>query len=216
MSRIHARRLAVLPLVALLLAPAGFAGVAPHEWRFTALLDGKEIGYQTFRLAERGAERVLTSEARYNVKFLFMNVYDYTHKDKEVWRDDCLERIDSRTDDNGERFFVRGGLDESRLTIETVTGVERLPVCVMTFAYWNPRILEARRLLNAQTGEYMDVKVTPRGRDSILAAGRVRPADRYELTTEKFSIDVWYSPESEWLGLETTTDSGRRLRYRLD
>jgi len=216
MSRIHAGQLIVLSLVTGLLSSIGWAATEPREWRFTALLDDKVIGYQTFRLQERGPEQVLASEAQYNVKFLFMNVYTYTHENKEVWRDDCLRRIESRTDDNGERFFVRGAFDDSGFAVETVEGRKELPECVMTFAYWNPRILDAKRLLNAQTGQYMDVEVTALGSEIISAAGEQRPARRYELKTEKFTINLWYSPNREWLGLETTTESGGRLRYVLN
>lgn len=216
MSRIHAGLLLVLSLVAILISPTGESATERREWRFTALLDGKVIGYQIFRLQEQGAEKVLVSEARYNVKFLFMNVYTYTHSNKEVWQGDCLSRIDSRTNDNGERFFVHGALEQSRLALETVEGRSQLPECVMTFAYWNPRILDANRLLNAQTGQYLDVEVVSLGRESVSAAGEERPAQRYELKTKKFTIDLWYSLDQEWLGLQTTTDSGSRLRYVLN
>jgi hypothetical protein len=216
MSRIHAGSLLVLSLVASLLSPTAESATEQREWRFTALLDGKVIGYQSFRLQEQGREKVLVSEARYNVKFLFMNVYTYTHSNKEVWRGDCLNRIDSRADDNGERFFVHGALERSHLALETIEGRSQLPECVMTFAYWNPRILDANRLLNAQTGQYLDIEVTPLGREFITAAGEEHPAQRYELKTTKFTIDLWYSPDQKWLGLETTTDSGSRLRYVLN
>lgn len=216
MSRIQASALIVYFVVAAVLPPPAAATAPPREWHFTALLDGKVIGYQSFRLSTHGPEKVLVSKARYNVKFLFMNAYSYTHDDREVWRDGCLNRIDSRTDDDGKRFFVHGTLADSRLVLKTAAGTEQLPGCVMTFAYWNPSILDAKRLLNAQTGEYLDVVVTPLGRDAIAAGGQARRADRYELKTEKFTIDLWYSPQREWLGLETMTESGRRLRYRLD
>lgn len=216
MSRIHAGRLIVFPVVAALLSPPAPGATPTREWRFTALLDNDVIGYQTFRLIDRGAEKVVVSEARYNVKFLFMNLYNYTHEDKEVWRDDCLSRIDSRTNDNGSRFFVRGEREQSRLALETVDGSEQLPGCVLTFAYWNPRILQAKRLLNAQTGEYLNVEITAQGDDTVTARGRKQRAQRYRIKTRKFTIDLWYSQQQEWLALETTTESGRRLRYRRD
>ena len=216
MSRIHGGLLLVLSLVANLLSTVGESATEQREWRFTALLDDKVIGYQSFRLQKQGAEKVLVSEARYNVKFLFMNVYTYTHSNKEVWQGDCLSRIDSRTNDNGERFFAVGQREHSRLALETVAGHRRLPECVMTFAYWNPRILDAKRLLNAQTGQYLDVEVTPLGPDSLTIAGEQRPAQRYALQTRNFTIDLWYSPSQEWIGLETITKSGSRLRYVLN
>ena len=37
------------------------------------------------------------------MRFLFIDAYHYEHSARELWRGDCLERLDARTDDNGER-----------------------------------------------------------------------------------------------------------------
>ncbi len=216
MTRIHFALAIVLSMVTAVLQPMPAAADGAREWHFSALLDGKKIGYQTFRLTEQGEHKVLVSEARYKVKILFVNVYSYRHDDREEWRGDCLTGIESRTDDNGDHFEVHGSLAQSHMVVDAGDGTKRLPGCVMTFAYWNPAILTADRLLNSETGEYMAVQVSDRGPDTITAAGREQPAHRYTLTTSKFSLDLWYSPDREWLGLETTTESGRRLRYRLE
>jgi hypothetical protein len=71
-------------------------------------LDDAEIGYHRFTLAEAGAERVLRSEARFEVKFLLFTAYRYAHDADERWRDGCLTRLESRTRDNGARYRVRG------------------------------------------------------------------------------------------------------------
>ncbi len=44
-----------------------------------------------------------------------------------------------------------------------------------------------------------------------------READSfYKLATPKAQIEVWYATDGAWIGLDTVTDSGRRLRYRLE
>jgi hypothetical protein len=35
----------------------------------------------------------------------------------------------------------------------------------------------------------------------------------YRLTAGEVAIDVWYSPQRQWLALESITEGGRRLRY---
>lgn len=215
MTRIRRPFLIVLGIVAAVAAPPATAAPEMREWRFTALLDGKEIGQHRFVLTEQGSERVLNSEAQFQVKFLFFNAYRYAHASNEVWRAGCLNWIEASTDDNGKRYFVRGMREPSRFTIETTRSNEQLPNCIMTFAYWNPRILRATHLLSAQTGEYFDVDVLALGPEPVEVRGEVQPAERYRLKTEKFAIDLWYSPEGEWLALESTTESGRRLSYRI-
>jgi len=84
--------------------------------------------------------------------------------------------------------------------------------CVQTFAYWNPSILDARRLLNPQTGEYVDVKVLLMGREVIDG----QSAERYRLLGEgetPLQIDLWYTAARDWVALESLTPEGRRLRY---
>jgi Family of unknown function (DUF6134) len=216
MNRIRQSFLIVLSVVGAVTALPVAAAPEVREWRFTALLDDKEIGHHHFVLTEQGAQRSLKSEARFDVKFLFFNAYRYVHDSDEIWRGQCLSRIDASTDDDGKRYFVRGTREQAKFSIETNRSTEPLPDCVMTFAYWNPQILNATHLLSAQTGEYFDVEVVPLGPDPVAVGGETQPAQRYRLKTNKFAIDLWYSADGEWLALESTTESGRRLRYRLN
>ena len=92
--------------------------------------------------------------------------------------------------------------------------VAAIEPCVQTFAYWNPRILDATRLLNPQTGEYLPVQVLALGRESL---GEYPDAQRYRLLGDAggkpLHIDLWYTPAREWLALESRTPEGRRVRY---
>ncbi len=130
---------------------------AASEWRFTAYLDDKPIGYHRFALSEENGERRLVSEARFDVKFLFVSAYRYAHDNREYWRGDCLARIEAVTDANGKNYRVRGHLSNDEFEVDTGREQTALPACVMSFAYWNPLFLQQPRLLNAQNGEYLDV-----------------------------------------------------------
>lgn len=183
-----------LGMIMLLAAAAGHA----REWRFDVSLDGRPIGEHRYVLREAAESRELTSEARFNVRFLFFNAYRYEHRAQERWRGDCLERLDARTDVNGE---------------ETVVEIASPPEpCVQTFAYWNPSILRAQRLLNPQTGQYVFVEVTPMGREVIAG----QQTERFRLRGDgpvPLEIDLWYTPDRDWVALESRTPEGRRLRY---
>ena len=203
-------------LFAVLLALLPFQSEAAREWRFTAYLDDKPIGYHRFALSEENGEQQLVSEARFNVKFLLITAYQYAHDNRERWRGDCLARIEAATDDNGEDFRVRGQLVGEGFHVDNGQEQNTLPGCVMTFAYWNPDFLRQPRLLNAQNGDYLDVSVRDLGPDTIAVRGQERPARRYRLEARGFRIELWYSPEREWLALDSITESGKRLRYRLE
>ena len=180
----------------------------------TVSLDGKPIGEHRFVLRERAGRRELTSEANFRVRFLFIDAYRYQHHAHEVWRGDCLERLDARTDDNGNEVAVTGERAGPGFRVTTGGAVAGIEHCVQTFAYWNPRILDAKRLLNPQTGEYLPVQVVALGRESL---GEYPDAQRYRLLGDAggkpLHIDLWYTPAREWLALESRTPEGRRLRY---
>jgi hypothetical protein len=201
------------------------AACVAQEWRFNALLDDKPIGYHRFALSERGAERELLSEARFNVKFLFINAYSYAHDAAERWQGECLSQLDARTDDNGEKIRVSGTRGDAAFVVATEKSTTTLVPCVQTFAYWNPQILNATRLLNPQTGNYVPVRVMRIGIDTINVRGLPAAAERYRLVSESgaseiLQIDLWYSTDrngrdKQWLALESTTEDSRRLRYQL-
>lgn len=197
-----------------LIATAASAAVQ-KKWEFEVYLDDTAIGHHHFVLHDKGTERELSSDARFNVKLLFVNAYRYVHGANERWRGDCLASLTSRTDDNGKALAVNAEQQGERVTITTTRGQETVPGCVMTFAYWNPRILRETRLLNPQTGQYEAVRIDTIGEETISVRGAPVKARRYRISGPKNPIDIWYGPEDNWLALQSALDGGRTLRYRL-
>jgi hypothetical protein len=190
-------------------------GEASKSWDFRVFLDDKEIGTHRFDLAEEAEQRRLTSKARMAVKILFVTAYTYDHHDVEHWQGDCLDKLTSKTDDNGEKHHVDVERRDGKTIVRTERAIQSHGPCTLTFAYWNPVMLRQTQLLNSQDGEYIDVKITDAGADSILVRGVKTPARRFELRSNKLSIDLWYSQQDEWLQLESKTERGQKLIYKL-
>ena len=184
--------------------------------QFNVFLDDSPIGYHRFEIAsEEGGRRSVRSEARFDVKFLFFTAYKYRHENFELWDNDCLVEIDAETNSNGKESDVSGERTESGFAIQKDGSVSTLPDCVMTFAYWNPDFLEQQKLLNPQTGEYLDVEVQQRATEMIRVGDREVTAVPWDITARGMEITVWYSPDNEWLALESTAKGDRVLRYEL-
>ena len=196
--------LCCLPLIA--------TASTPRTWDFRVLLEGREIGQHRFTLREVDGGHELRSEARFDVRVLFVNVYRYRHEARERWRSDCLQGIDARTDTNGELERVRGEMRGERLIVERERARDEHAGCVMTFAYWHPGILDARQLLNSQTGELMPVTVTKQGAEPVAVRGRTIVAERHRIDAPGLRIDLWYA-DGDWVALESDAPGGRRLRY---
>ena len=240
------RRLFAVTLLSLVLAPPTLAAspaaatvataVIPvtsatsvptaQAWNFRVFLDDTPIGRHSFALRRDGDESELRSEARFEVKVLFVTAYRYAHQAVERWRGNCLSALTASTDDDGQRQSVetRGGagvpgagrLEPGRLEVVRREGSQPLSGCVMTYAYWNPDILQQTRLLNAQTGEWDPVRISDAGEERIAVRGVPVSARRYRIAGPKHPIDVWYSAQREWLALESTVAGGRKLKYRIE
>jgi hypothetical protein len=204
----------ILLLLTLLVTAPVFASTE-SEYRFRVMLGNSEIGRHLFRIERNGSELRVESEADFSVKLLVIEAYRYRHRANERWTGNCLAEIETRTNDNGKRIEVRGIKQDNAFVVERDKDKDGLPPCVMTFAYWNPAILGQARLLNSQTGEFVPVKVEPLGEEVIEVRGVATPARRYALRAPAFRIDVWYARDNRWVQLESTTESGKPLRYLM-
>lgn len=185
------------------------------EWNFRVYLDDSEIGYHNFRLTEDAGHQQLVTEASFRVKFLFVTAYRYEHSNRETWQGDCLLEIDSRTDANGKTTSVRGLQGPDGFLLDATGERTAVNGCVKTFAYWNPDFLNESALLNSQTGELTDISVERLDAEQLTVLGEQVEARRYRLQAKDIDLDLWYSEDRRWLGLQSTTKSGRKLRYEL-
>ena len=197
------------------LATPSLAVEPAKKWTFAVLLDGSKIGYHTFSVTENQNEQQVSSEARFDVKFLFINAFRYRHVNSERWVDDCLYELDSYTDSNGKQFDINGEATPGGFLVEANSEASKLPRCVKTFAYWNPDFLREDRLLNPQSGEYLDVQVEELQPQSITVRGREIPAQVFSVSAKETELKLWYSEQGEWLALESLAKGGRVIRYEL-
>jgi len=213
---VRSRLLVLVLLVAFGSLPTSQAGTASRDaWRFRVYLDNREIGYHDFFVEQSGNMRRLRSEASFEYRLMFVKLFSYEHENIETWAGDCLQSIESRTDSNGQPYRVNGRLEAGSFRVDGSAGEADLPECVMSFAYWNPVFLGQGRLLNTQNGEYLDITVSAPVAEARIVRGEAQPAYRYRLEAGELRVDLWYSPDKEWLALESEVRGGRKLRYEL-
>jgi hypothetical protein len=203
--------------------PATVEGAEPPPrvnsgWAFSALLDGRPIGEHRFSVSmgDDASERTVISEAAFTVRWLGVTVYRYRHRAVERWRGDCLLALSSETDDDGRRSSVSA--QQQGDTFQVVfPAAEVAQGCVMSFAYWNPALRLQHRLINAQTGRIEAVAIAAAGDGVMGQGGRAAPVQGWRISGAARPIVVWYSARGDWVGLDTTVEGGRQLRYvRLD
>lgn len=202
-------------LLATTLGAAAEVGGKAGEWDFEVLLNEQPIGKHRFSVTGPPEARKVQSQADFSVKLLGLTLYRYHHEATEQWRGDCLARMSSRTDDNGSPARVQAEARGEALEVITPQGTRALPGCVMGFAYWNPAIQAQTQLLNVQSGKLETVTFRLLGNGNIAVRGQQREARQWRIEGPAHPIDLWYSPQGEWLGLDATVAGGRTLRYRL-
>jgi hypothetical protein len=211
------RTLALVALVALLPAAPVLATEAPlpEDRHFRVFLDDREVGDHRFAFAREGDAVSVHSQADFRVRIAFVTVYRYEHEARERWVDGCLVGLESTTNDNGTDHRVEASWHDGVFSVETNRGQRSVQTeCPWTFAYWDPEIRERDELFNAQTGDRSDVSFTRLGERSLEIGGASRATRAWQLDAEKLDIVLHYSAEGRWLGLDSTLENGRTLRYR--
>jgi len=191
-------------------------GVAAQTWTFTVLLDGEPIGEHRFVVATKAdGSRQVISEARFQVRLLGVPVYRYEHRAEETWQGDCLQSLQASTLDGGESTRVDVRTAQGKLDIRIAQGQEQIDGCLMTFAYWNPAMQRQNQLLNVQTGRVERVQLTRAATAQIDVQGRMLSAQRWRLSGVERPLDIWWTTDGQWVGLDATVSGGRKLAYRL-
>lgn len=200
-------------MMLLLAVPSAWA----KEWAFDVYLDKQKIGTHRFVLND---QNTLKSEAKFNVKLLFINAYSYQHSAEEQWENDCLTKLKAHTVEKKQVYDVDGTKTPQAFVVKYDNKTQQLPACTMTFAYWNPKILTQSQLLNPQNAEYLTTKIDKIGAEKYVVKGQTIDTTHYKINgaldgKTKLRIDLWYDNNQDWVGLKSTTPEGYEIYYKL-
>jgi hypothetical protein len=187
------------------------------SWRFTVTLDDKPIGHHEFVVRRTESGERVEINADFDVRILRIPVYSYRHTNTETWSDGCLRRLDSRTDDNGTQSSVSARDEGEVVVIETSDDVRSVDAnCVSSFAYWNRGIVDNTMLLNAQTGELVEVAIERIDTELPQQQIEFNRLDVYRISSIDGAVNIKVAYEADsgrWVYLESRLESGRILRY---
>ena len=212
------RRIGTTALVACAISSLIGAGAGEEERRLTfdVYLSERPIGTHEFALRETPAGLRMETRASLELEVLRMRAFAYAHHNVEHWRAGCLESIESRTDSNGKQFRVSGSRRDDAFVVAGSAGEQTIAECVGTFSYWDKAQLLARAsLLNSQTGEYLPVRTTHLGTETLALHGHEIAVERYAIRGEGLRIELAYArDDGEWIALDSKLAGGLTLRYR--
>ncbi len=193
---------------------AGVTHASDTQLDFDVYLDDKPVGVHRVIVDSAAGEKRVQVEAQFDIKFLAFTAYKYRHRADETWRNGCIARLETRTNDNGKMLTVDAQPGPQGLVVKTGEESTSLGGCVRTFAYWDPGLLRSQRLLNTQTGEYEQASLKQLDNKPLSFKGREYGTRRYVLSVDgKADIELWYAPDDTWQALRTTVSGDKVLRY---
>lgn len=204
---------AIFVAAALLAAPPAWAEGPPRDLAFDIYRKGEQIGSHEIDFAAKDGAIEAAIDIRIEVKLLFVPVYSYEHRNRELWRDGRLLRIDSRTDDNGEALFVKGAASPEGLAVESTAGDYVAPADVISTSWWNIETVRRDELLNSQRGELMAVNIRAAGEETIETAVGPIPARRYVVAGDA-QLELWYDRDDRLAKIRFAGSDGAPIEYR--
>ena len=186
---------------------------------FNVYRNDSKIGYHKLNF-EKEEDRIIASiEIKFEVKFLGFTLYDYFHKNKEVWIADSLFKLKTNTNNNGDQLYCNVTKKAERFVIDgknnkVITKDEPFPSSYWIFDLVNNK---NKRVLNTQDCSFIDFKIEFLGNEKIYEDQL--EAMHYKLTGKEFNgddvnIDIWYS-NSKWVKMIFYKD-GSKIDYFLE
>jgi hypothetical protein len=197
---------------------AGWSASAHHGYRelldFAVLRGGTPIGFHRLDFRDVGDETHVEVDVELQVKLGFVTLFRYEHRNREVWRNGLLQRIDSQTNDDGTKYQVKGELRPEGLIVKTLAGEHVFGEKPMSATYWHPDTIKQSALLDTQRGGLLKVDVAVGEVEDVeLGNGTRVKARRYELKGD-LNITLWYTAEGQWVALKFAA-RGSDIQYAL-
>lgn len=162
------------------------------DFGFSVLREGSAIGHHSIDFTRRGDDLVVDVSIDLEVKFAFITLYRYTHRNQEVWRNGQLYSIKTKTDDDGTEHWVTGRATAGGFEVESDRGDAVLSADVIPSSYWHPDTRKAETLLNTQTGELAQINVAAGETKNYLAMPWGPQAARSFEVSGDVDLNLWY------------------------
>jgi Domain of unknown function (DUF6134) len=216
--RIHsaATILAVLLVIAVLSVSTSDADQPlPQNLEFDVVHESGVVGHHRITFRRDGDKLVVHSELAIKLKVLFFIVYRYQHTREEVWRDGKLIAFASTADDDGTPYDITGQARADGLHVTSGKESWILPADCLPASYWNISMVTGKGpLVDAQSGNMLDVKVVKVGQETIKADGKKIVATHYRLAAER-PRHVWYDATGRWVKMRTIGRDGSAVEWVL-
>jgi hypothetical protein len=185
---------------------------------FTITVDGKSAGSLELAITDKNdGTQSVDVHARVDVR-IYLIRYTYSYDGTEEWSQGRLMRLRSSANDDGKALVVSASASGNNLAVRTTDGVNNYRWDVWTTSYWRLAAQGFRNqtvpLIDADTGKYLEGKLTFVRNDPINIAGKTVDCAHYRLIAPNIHVNLWYD-EHERLVHQTSKEQGRMTVFTL-
>lgn len=206
--------LVLVAFAGLTTAPRSQAASPPGDIAFNVFRSGAPMGNHTVSFRQDGDKLIVEIAIDLEVRFAFIPVFRYSHRNTETWQGGRLVRLETTTDDDGTKHKVFAEATDGGLRVTDSSGKTYMaPADTIPTSYWNRETVRRSELLNTQSGKMMPVRIEARAADKS-ADGE---AAHYRLIKleDGTPVDVWYGGQNrDWIRLAFEA-RGSKIDYEL-
>lgn len=179
---------------------------------FWVLRDDDKIGSHQLSFRQVGDETHVEIDINLEIGIGFLTLFRYEHSNREVWRDGRLVELETKTDDDGEAYWVKAKATDKGLLVNGSSGSFLAPADIIPTSYWNMSTVAQSSLLDTQKGRLVEVAVAPAGQESVAVEGKIVPARRFQMSGD-LELTLWYGPNDELMRIAFET-RGSDIDYK--
>ncbi len=208
---------ALTALVLLASAPSlAYAIDAPDgrlEWRISR--DGAKIGRYLMTIRHQHGDLIVENEIDIRVELVFVALYRYVHRDREVWRDGQLVELTAFTNDDGTASDLEVEAAEGGLAVDGPSGKFAAPAGSFPSGLWKIDMTKGSAFIDVERGRLLSVHFTVRAEEPVAVAGEDVRA-RHVTASGDISRELWYGPDGFLLRQQFKGPDGTTLEFTLD
>jgi Family of unknown function (DUF6134) len=208
--------IATVTAIAVLLATPALAATADdgRSLVFDIIRSGKKAGTHTIRFRQQGEDLTVDVGVRITGR-MFLVPFSYVHENREIWRGDKLQRIDTKTQTNSKAEAVTGRATSAGFEVRVGANAVVLPANVLPTSYWHPDTPNRKSLLNTQKGNMASVVTEQIVSTSAATARGKRAANEYRFVGG-VKANVVYDGDGCFVGLSFKMPvDGSKVVYKL-
>lgn len=196
--------------------PAARADAAGQRIDFEAIRNGSAIGTCTVQIGGDTQRREVRINVNIVVRLLGIALFRFTHEAYELWSNDRLVQMTTKTDDDGRPHRVAANI-ESAGSIAIHADQQRFTAQAdaVPGSLWNRAIVEARQFIDPVDGRVGPLAVQPIGRRTPEMPSGAIDATGYRLEGNNgFLKDVWYAADGTLVFIRMWGKDGSEVTYR--